>query len=193
MFLLKASIIYGILSAPFPFYDQAYGDFYRKVADKCFGRFRGPGFAKFNEMKDPAMTHVNVGNYTMALPDGSFDTAAIDINTRYLGYLPTILLISLVLASPVPWKRRLIALAIGLSLVMLLILFKHWISLLWFCEQNVWLHLTDFTGTGKKVLSFANSFISASSFTIAYFVVGIWLLVTFRVDDLKLNKDTKSV
>jgi len=30
------------------------------------------------------------------------------------GYIPIILLISLVLASPVPWKRKLIALATGL-------------------------------------------------------------------------------
>ncbi len=185
LFLLKAVVLYGLLSAPLAFYDEAYGDFYRKVADQCFGHFRGPGFAKFNEMKDPAMTHTNIGNYTLALADGSFDTAAVDINTRILGYLPTILLISLVLASPVPWRRKLFALATGFVLVMLLIIFKHWISILYQCEQNPWLKLTNFTGTGKKIFDFTNAFISTSSFTVPYFVVGIWLLVTFRMEDLK--------
>jgi hypothetical protein len=189
-FLLKALIFYAIMSLPLSAYDEAYGDFYRKVADQCFGHFRETGFAKFKPMKDPAMTHVNVGNYALKLPDGSFDTAAIDINTRILGYIPTILFISLVLASPVPWKRRLIGLAIGIVPVMLLIIFKHWISILWLCEQNAWLKLTNFTGFSKTLLTFTNTFISTSSFTVPYFVVGIWLLVTFRLDDLKDKKPT---
>jgi hypothetical protein len=185
MFLLKALVFYTLLSLPISAYDEAYGNFYRKLSDQCFGHFRGSGFAKFNSMKDPAMTHVNVGNYALKLPDGSFDTAAIDINTRILGYIPTILFISLVLASPVPWKRRLVALGTGMILVMLLVIFKHWISLLWLCEENAWLKLTNFTGFSKTVLTFTNTFISSSSFTVPYFVVGIWLLVTFRLDDLK--------
>ena len=185
LFLLKAIVIYGLLSAPLSMYDEAYGTFYRKVAGKCFGKFRETGFVRFFEMKDPAMTHTNMGNALLRLPDNTFDTAAIDINTRILGYLPTILLISLVLASPVPLKRKLFALAAGLILVMALIIFKHWISLLELSEDNPWLKLTQFTGMTKKIFVFTSSFISKSSFTVPYFVVGIWLLVTFRMEDLK--------
>jgi hypothetical protein len=187
LFLVKALIIYGVLAAPFDFYDKAYGDFYRKIADKTFGKFRETGFVRFSPTEKPAMTHTNIGNVTLALPDGSFDTVAYQINTRILGYLPTILLIALVLASPVPWKRKGIALLIGLPLVMGLILFKHWISLLYQCDQNPWVKLTDFSGTGKTIFDFTNTFISTSSFTVPYFVVGIWLMVTFRLEDLKTS------
>jgi len=128
-----------------------------------------------------------MGNLAQIKPNGSFDTAATDINTRYLGYIPTILILSLVLASPVPWKRKIMALLVGLILVMLLVLFKQWISLLWLCETNPWLSLTHFGPTGKKLLTFANKVFCESSSTVLYFVVGIWLLVTFRLDDFKTS------
>lgn len=185
LFLLKAAVLYGLLSAPISMFDEAYGNFYRKMAGNVFGKFRESGFVKFSEMEAPAMTHLNIGNYLLPLPDGSFDTAAVDINTRILGFLPTVLLISLVVASPVTWKRKLFALATGLVLVMLLVLFKQWIFLLDQCVQNDWLKLAEFTGFSKTIFTFTNKFISTSSFTVAYFVVVIWLLVTFRIEDLK--------
>ncbi len=188
LFLLKALLIYGLLSAPLTFYDKSYGDFYRKVAGMFFSKFRDTGFVKFKEWKDPATTHVNLGNYALVRQDGTSKTAYVDINTRYLGYLPTILLISLVIASPVSWKRRLLALISGLVLVMMLVMFKQWIALLWLSHETPWLQLTNFTGTGKTVLTFLNTFISVSSSSVLYFVVAIWLLVTFRVEDFKTTK-----
>ncbi|HPS61899.1 MAG TPA: hypothetical protein PLK82_02500 [Bacteroidales bacterium] len=185
LFLLKASLIYGILALPWSVYDEGYGNFYRKYATSVFGQFRGTGFVLFDKTKEPAITHVNLGNKKLQLPNGSYDTKAIDINTRIHGYLPTVLLIALVLASPVPWRRKFIALGVGLVLTMALITFKQWIALLWLCDKTAWLDLTHYTGLSKKLLAFTNTFISASSFTIPYFVVGIWLLVTFRLDDLK--------
>ncbi len=184
LFLLKAALIYGILALPWSFYDEGYGSFYRKVASSMFGKFRESGFVMFDKTKEPAITHVNLGNFKQQLPNGSFDTKAVDINTRIHGYLPTVLLIALVLASPVAWKRKLIGLAIGLALTMGLILFKQWIALLWLCDKTTWLDLTHFEGFSKRLLAFTNTFISTSSFTIPYFVVGIWLLVTFRLNDL---------
>ena len=191
LFLLKAVIIYGLLSLPLSFYDEVYGNFYRKVSEVFFSKFRETGFVKFSECKEPAKTHINVGNYALVRPDGSCDTATADINTRYLGFIPTILLISLVMASPVSWKRRLIALVAGLILVTLLIIFKQWISLLWLCEINTWLPLTNFTGASKKLLTFANTFISDSASTVLYFVVAVWLLVTFKAEDFKAQKEKK--
>ncbi len=191
LFLLKAIVIYGLLSAPISFYDETYGKLYRNVAGIFFSKFRDSGFVKFKEGKQPATTHVNVGNYALVRPDGTSRTAYVDINTRFLGYLPTILLISLVLASPVPWKRRLIALAVGLVLVTLLVIFKQWIGLLWLCEESPWLQLTNFTVSGKKLLGSVNTIISVSASTVLYFVVVIWLLVTFNKDDFKTIKVKK--
>ena len=187
LFLLKASLLYGFLSLPFSFYDEYYGKFYRETGKLIFGKFRDDGVVLFNPKPGKTMTHINIGNKAQVKPNGSFDTAATDINTRYLGYIPAILILSLVLASPVPWKRKLLALIAGLILVTLLVLFKQWISLLWLCETNSWLNLTHFGPTGKKILEFSNKVFCESSSTVLYFVVGIWLLVTFRLDDFKTS------
>ncbi len=191
LFLVKGLIIYGLLFVPMTFYDQVYGGFYRKVAGVFFGRFRENGFVQFREWKKPEVTRVYIGNYTLARPDGTTPAASFDVNTRYMGYIPTIFLMALILASPVKWKRRLIALAVGLILVTLLIVFKQWIALLWYCEGKPWLQLTNFTETGKKILTYANTFISASSGTVLYFVGAIWVIATFRVEDFKAQNEKK--
>ena len=191
--MLKVLLIYGFLSLPFSFYDETYGMVYRKVAGVFFSKFRDNGSVVFREWKEPAMTRVNIGSYAIVNPDGTFHTAAVNINTRYMGYFPTILLIALVLASPVPWNRKLFALAAGLILLTLLIMFKQWIALLWLCEQNTWLRLTDFTGTSKKLLTFLNTFISDASSTVLYFVFLIWFIVTFRLEDLKIQNPKSEI
>jgi len=186
LFLLKAVVIYGLLALPLTFYDQLYGDFYRKLAGSFFNTFRETGLVRFKEGVKPELTHINIGNRALPRgPGGAIKTLPIDINTRYLGYLPTILLIALVLASPVPWKRKLMALALGLVLVTLLVLFKQYISLLWRCDQNPWLQLTDYGEKGKSFLNGTYHFIAVTSSSVLYFVVAIWLLVTFRLDDFR--------
>lgn len=74
-------------------------------------------------------------------------------------------------------------------MVMTLILLKQWISLLWRCDQNPWLELTTFTDSGRKLLTFSYNFISVTASSVLYFVVTIWLLVTFRVEDFKSQKE----
>jgi hypothetical protein len=189
LFLLKALLIYGLLSAPLTIYDKAYGQFFRKVAEVFFSKIRDNGFVKFKEWKEPSITHVNIGSFALVRPDGTSKTVTNDINTRYLGYIPTVLLIALVVASPVSWRRKLIALPIGLILVTLLVIFKEWISLLWLCDQHPWLQLTTFTDSGRNLLNFTYKFISVSSSSVLYFVVAIWLLVTFRVSDFKTQQE----
>ena len=189
LFLLKAVIIYTVLCAPISYYDRAYGVFYRSIAGFTFETFNGTGFAMFREMDDPAMTHLLIGNYALVKPDKTTVTLERFINTRYLGFIPTILLVSLVLASPVPWKRRAVALAAGFLVITLLVIFKQWIALLWHSEQNSWLQLSTFTGFREKLFKYSYHIICVSSSTLLYFVVAVWLLVTFRVDDFTGSKE----
>ena len=89
LFLLKAVVIYGLLALPLTFYDQLYGDFYRKLAGSFFNTFRETGLVRFKEGVKPELTHINIGNRALPRgPGGAIKTLPIDINTRYLGYSP---------------------------------------------------------------------------------------------------------
>lgn len=185
IFLLKLLLYCGILAAPLPFYDELYGRFYRYWGQQTFEKFRGDGFVLFREGTSATITEVVMGNYQVRNPNNTARGFKFKINHRYLGYLPTILFISLVLASPVSWKRKIFALVIGLTLVTAAVLFKQWIELLAIADKQNWLKLTDFSPGQKKWLMAAYNGISRAASSLLYLVVALWLSLTFRLDDLK--------
>jgi len=185
LFILKLVLFCGVLAAPLSFYDDAYGSFFRSVGKKFFEHFRQDGFVLFGEGKTKDMTEVVIGNYNVRNSDNTAKGFQFEINTRYLGYMPTILFISLVLASPVSWRRRFIALLIGLTLVTLAVMFKQWIELLAVSNKHDWLKLVNFSPGQLKLLDIAYKGVSRAASAMLYFVVILWLLVTFRLDDFK--------
>jgi hypothetical protein len=184
-FILKLVLYCVILAAPISFYDEIYGKFFRSCGKTLFEHFRGDGFVLFAEGKTKEITEVVIGNYNVRNPDNTAKAFQFEVNTRYLGYLPTILLISLILASPVSWRRRLIALMIGIILVTAAVMFKQWIELLAVSNKHDWLQLIHFSPGQQKWLGYAYNGISRAASAILYFVVAVWLMVTFRLNDLK--------
>jgi hypothetical protein len=185
LFILKLVLLCGLLAAPFSFYDEAYGKFFRSCGKYFFEHFRGDGFVLFGEGRTKDITEVVIGNYNVRNPDNTAKAFQFEVNTRYLGYLPTILFISLVIASPVSWRRKVIALLIGLAIVTAAVMFKQWIELLAVSNKQNWLQLTDFSPGEQKILGKAYDGISRAASAILYLVVAVWLITTFRIDDLK--------
>lgn len=188
LFILKAAVVYMILAAPLSFYDEMYGKFYRKIAGNLFSTFHTHGIARFAEGYEKSITRINVGNYEQVEKSGALQTTFGYLNIRFLAYLPTVLLISLILASPVNWKRKLLALVIGLFLLTAYIMLLQWIHILFLSIRATWLKLFDFSESKKHIINLAYKyFVQMSGFT-RFLVVLIWLLVTFRIDDLKILK-----
>ncbi len=98
-------------------------------------------------------------------------------------YAPMCLLISLVLVSPVPWRRR------SMALLMALVLFHVWLTFgfSWaivdkFSNDDVFA-LYSFSPFVKKAVSFVSMTLTQSTFTQFVVPVFIWVLVTFRRGD----------
>ncbi|MCX6231290.1 MAG: hypothetical protein NTZ33_07080 [Bacteroidetes bacterium] len=186
MFLIKAILIYSLLAAPFSFYDGMYGKFYRACSQKLFHRFHDTGFVQFSEGKQKYNTNFNIGNYKIIISNTSAQATIGEINTRYRGYLPTILLISLIIASPVQWKRKFYGLIIGLVILNAYIFLKQWIDILYTSVNTSWLKLYDYNESQKKILEEVYLIFIKNFGLIWVVVVIIWMIVTFRKDDLKL-------
>jgi hypothetical protein len=187
-FIIKAVVIYLILVAPFSFYDEFYGKIYRGIASPIFNHVGGNGFTRFTEVKDKAITLVNLGNSTQIKKDGTAETTYGLLNVRYLAYLPTVLLISLILASPVPWKRKLISLVAGLLLVTAFIMFLQWLFIMFLAVRAPWINLSGITEAKTNFINFGYKYLVDMPGFSRFLVVVIWLLVTFRMDDLKILK-----
>src|ERR1035438_2181554 len=93
-FVLKAIVIYVFLTAPFPFYDEMYGKFYRSCGKICFDKFHGKGITRFSEGSEKRITRIDVGNISQLDANNQLKTAWVNTETRGFGYLPTVLIIS---------------------------------------------------------------------------------------------------
>ncbi len=184
LFFLKAALVYGVLFLPLNIFDGTYENFYRKCNSYFFSELQSVGHVRFTKGKEPATTHINIWNQNQVQPDGKVNSAKADVNTRYRGYLPTILFLSLLLASPVPWKRKTISLVTGFILVTAFVMFKAWLGLVYVCQNNPFLELFNFSGNKKYLVDRCLDIFFHSTGSILYFVVAIWILVTFRKQDL---------
>ena len=192
LFFVKAIVIYLFLSASFQFYDVFYGNLYSKSNQWIFDRFNHYGFIKLVPKDKPSLSTFYVGNYTQIKADGKVHCAIYELNTRHFGYLPTILLISLILASPVNWKRMLIALFIGIILISGFAILKQWIYILHICIEKPWLMLYEFSESRKHFIEHIfNSYVSPTAPSLVLTVI-IWILVTFNIRDLA-PKETSMV
>lgn len=191
LFLIKAVIIYALLAAPFSFYDTAYGKFYRAAGKIFFNKIKSTGFVLFSEGRENYITHINLGNDALVRADKTTDTVMDDINIRFRGYLPTVLFIALVIAAPVPIKRKFMSLLTGLMLLTGLLMLKQWIHILYLCDRNPWLALYSFSNSEKKMIDFIYENYVITIPPTLFLTVAIWLIVTFRKDDLKLLKFDK--
>ena len=124
-FLVRFAAVYAILIAPWPGLTTSYGRLYCAVGELLFGS-RQPERSVRLVRVDPARS-----------PDASWqrDTAIIleirgarvghrhvppfgaTRSSRYTGYVPTAILIALVVATPIPWRRRAEALLWGVLLI----------------------------------------------------------------------------
>jgi hypothetical protein len=102
------------------------------------------------------------------------------LDTRSIGWVPTALTMALILATPIPWRRRGAALAGGLVLVHCFILFS---LQAWIWDNSSDVSLMRLSGFWQEVageLDYALINQLGASFSVP---VVIWILVTFRRQD----------
>lgn len=126
---------------------------------------------------------------------GTFDTDLNVLNTtnksigtqplkaQYRGYAPTLLLSSLILATPVTWVRRGIALVIGWIVLQIWIALGIFLLVLKAYVTPGELMLYSWGDASRSVLNFITEVISTSTATQFAVPVLIWVLVTFRASD----------
>ncbi len=189
LFLVKATLLYTIFILLTPVLDGIYESAYRACGTFLYGRILKTGYVLYQPGKEKQFTHISIANSLHVHPDGTTAVAKDDINTREQGYLDTILLISLVLASPVPWKRRLFSLFSGIILLSGFVMLKLWLHLLAWCEHYSFLSLLNVTEASKNLIIISHDILYPMIYPSLFFVVALWMLFTFRKDDIGLVKE----
>ena len=180
-FLGIFAVIFIVLMLPWLGLAKCYKAVFRTVGTWCFTREEGQREVTFVDSPDksvrPTSARIEIANRALLKPDGSGPIRNLDFDVR-LGWDPTALLIALVLASPLPWKRRLTALCWGIFWVQ--------VAAMVFLAVAIWnesseIGLVTMSPFWKSIASewqynFISLFLLAAP-------VGIWLVVTFRAGD----------
>jgi hypothetical protein len=174
-------VCFSLLSWPWPRLKQSYASGYRSAAGWLLPTFGKFGRCEYVPVGNPnADTQVTLVNIRTATRGGFL------INTRFMGYVPTVLTFSLIVATPVAWRRRAWSLLWGMLAVNVFVWARLALSVLHgFCGPS-----------GERPLSlFSPGPILATVLEFVYFVFAVsspghvvvplflWVAVTFRHKD----------
>ena len=127
-FLWRFILVYGLLIVPWPGFNEAYGRYFRALGQMVFPQERGARFVRFEavpaELRRGLDTRIALANPAQLDGQGSGPVRYLELDTRGIGWVPTALLLALVLATPVPWRRRVWAFFFGVIAIHGFILFS---------------------------------------------------------------------
>ena len=180
LFVCRFVLVYALLAIPWPGLNTAYGHYFRALGRMVFGdndrrelSFEAPGENE-RHLHD---TRIVIVNRALMHADGSGPVRNLDMNASGFSRA-TALLLALIFATPIPWRRRVWAMVWGLLWIHAFILL-----FLGFCiwNESAEIGLVTLSPFWK---SFANGLKEAviAQLSLAISVL-IWILVTFRRGD----------
>ena len=189
-FVVRFALVYAILMAPWPGLAAAYGSFYSAAGELLFGSKQSESsvrFVRVDPARSPDPTWQQDTMILLAIrgePVGhrTVPPFGTQRSSRYTGYVPTAILIALVLATPIPWRRRAYALVLGVVLVSAFaaLMVAAWIHG-WFLLQESIVRSEHSAGWSLLARG-AMSLLEIDSYMGPYYVapVLVWLLVVAR-------------
>ena len=193
-FLLLFAATYAVLLVAAHFMDRYYADSYRWFGKVFFENYGEKGFLQFFPVEEKTTYRLstkvvifNKEQIQVARQTGQATVKGAEffVSSWYNGLIPDILLLSLIIASPVPWKRKLFAGITGLILFDLFILLKWKLAIAWEISQNPWLEMP--TSNPGLVKTAYEIFVRNIETTIILPVL-IWVVVAFRRRDFNRMK-----
>jgi hypothetical protein len=176
-------LAFGLLMAPWPRLGRAYTKFYCAGAAFLFGSFGSTGVVTFEPLHDSEHElHVTLYNRTHRVPGGDGVAIRTRHNSRHAGYMYAAFLAALILATPLPLKRKMWALLFGIILIHCFIALQLALRI-FFAFTNEQLSVFAISPFSKRILSISNQAF-AVNVTFGFVVcVFIWILVCFRRRD----------
>jgi len=112
-------------------------------------------------------------------------------STFYLAWIEFALMMALIIASPVPIIRKLIALVAGFAIVHLIVFLKLLIQVNYVCNHNPGLEILMHSPARMKVIDLLQDQFVDTVQPSLILVFIIWMLITFRMKDYRKLMATK--
>jgi hypothetical protein len=182
-FFLRLVLAYAAFMAAWPLLKTPYSAWHRTAGNACLSPITSRGVISFQ--RAPGNDPVRDTVIYIQDPQTPGAELLVPISARYTGYMPTAFTASLILATPIPWRRRFTALLIAMILVHVFIL--GWLTLSLIDEMSnpaAPFQLAQFTEMDKRILRFVVTNFVESVIATAYVVpIFIWIIAAFRRRD----------
>ena len=180
-FFLLLLFLYGLLIVPWPGLQRTYTAIYRAAANSVFGSFGPDGKVRFRPLADG---HRKKDTEIVLYRRGLLVAPKFEHSALMVGYLPTIEVVALILATPIPWFRRCKALLWGMFAVHAFIFLRLGITLVyWFSMDEPWALFRP-SPFWSSALNGSYEVLAESPMLNFAGPVFIWILVTFRRSDV---------
>ena len=186
-FLIRFVLVFGLLILPWPEWNELYGQGFRAIGNGIFAQ-DGKKWVLYFEAHRQTQgfsaldTRITIGNRSLIDNNGKGPATILGLDTRSIGWIPTALVIALIVATPIPLRRRILALLCGLLLIHAFILLSV-AAYIWNESTNVFLvALSPFWKQIADAFQYTLVTQMGISFTMP---VLIWILVTFQEYDRK--------
>jgi len=182
LFVLKLSVVYGLFLIPWPGVMTAYRAAFCAGGNTFFRTLGGSGRVYFGPREEP----ITAGKDVIARLENVGNRAAgvMEMNSRLIGYLPTGFAISLIVATPVPWKRRAVAVLWGSAAASVFVGVTVWLRLVNAFSDSNPLTVFAFGPFWKGTVVVLLKVLAMSPVTAYIAPVVIWALVCLRREDL---------
>ncbi len=118
--------IFVLLSLPWPGLQKTYSSCFQGIGTTLFSSDHGPRDVVFLKHPEhvtlPSMVRIEIANRRWLSADGSGPVRHLDLDVHGFALLPTMLLIALVFATPLPTNKRIVSLVSGLLLMQLVVI-----------------------------------------------------------------------
>lgn len=195
IFFVFAGMLYAAFMVPWLPIEESYAKLYRGTCNVVFARFwfwsdGGVRFLNIKTLKPGDLPPGAPTFYASRMRDTLMELRSrrapgsigfLRTSSRYIGYSPTVLVLALVLATPLPWRRRSWALLWSFLAVNAFILFRITLTLAakgFGADKNY--ALFELGSLARGALTSAENIISDNP-TVSYVVPAlIWFIFAFR-------------
>ncbi len=179
-FFLIAVCAYVLLIVRWPGVRETYRDAYLSVGRTLFARFGDGGLVNFKPLAGDPMNDAVIEMGRRGVTSGQ----SVQVHTGRIAYTPTALVLALIVATPIPWRRKGWGLLWGLILVNLFTVARIWSLLTYSYCRDVPYRLYDPSPFWAKLLTGFHEFFFVAPTCTFLVPAFIWVLVSLRREDL---------
>lgn len=193
--VLLFGLVYGglLVLGQYAGFSKSYRSGIRNASTSLFQKGWSKGYVQFQEKEDEfgkgletAISFVNrEANDKAAAAGTSVKAVTVYFSIHTWGYLLGTFLLALIVASPVPNRRKLIAAGISLVIFHFFLFFRIWLKLEWEMDAHPELGILELSSFKSGLFDVLNT-VFVQNIVVSFLTVTlIWGVVTFRREDWK--------